>query len=371
MLRALDLWLPGYLRRTPPSVATAPITDVMFAIGDHFEPRHDSDAAGALARVARWQREYPALVREFRGSGGVCPRHTFFYPIEQYDPELLTRIADVCAATGSELEVHLHHDRDTAQGLRDKLAQGKEDLARHGGLARDEAGRLRFGFIHGNWALAHSHPHGRACGVPEELTVLREAGCYADFTLPSAPDRTQTKTVNALYYASTTGRPKPHDTGVPARVAPGAKPGRRGPDHRDPGELLLVQGPLALNWQRRKYGLLPRIENAEVSGANPPTPDRLRLWLDTRIAVEGRPEWVFIKLHTHGGIPPNMATLLGDPMRRFYAHLLERAAGPEGFRIHFVTTREMVNILHAAEDGATGDAGAFRNYRYMANRAPA
>ena len=33
-------------------------------------------------------------------------------------------------------------------------------------------------------------------------------------------------------------------------------------------------------------------------------------------------------------------------------------------RLHYVTAREMVNILHAAEDGHSGDPGKFRDYRY-------
>jgi len=38
-----------------------------------------------------------------------------------------------------------------------------------------------------------------------------------------------------------------------------------------PDELLLVQGPLGLNWRRRKLGLVPKIENAEISADAPPT----------------------------------------------------------------------------------------------------
>lgn len=33
----------------------------------------------------------------------------------------------------------------------------------------------------------------------------------------------------------------------------------------EPGELLLVQGPLTLNWRRRKIGILPKIENGEIA----------------------------------------------------------------------------------------------------------
>ena len=110
-----------------------------------------------------------------------------------------------------------------ADHLRGQLQQFTRTLHdRHGLLTRDGSGRLRYGFIHGNWALANSLPDGRWCGVDDELSVLRETGCYADFTLPSAPSPAQTRTVNTIYYASTAGSGrKSLDTG--ARAAVGKK----------------------------------------------------------------------------------------------------------------------------------------------------
>src|SRR5713101_1254028 len=127
-------------------------------------------------------------------------------------------------------------------------------LSERHGLLRKREGRTLFGFIHGNWSLDNSRPDGRWCGVNNELQVLRETGCYADFTLPSAPSACQTRKINSIYYATDDPqRPKSHDTGTDVRV--GGKPG---------GDLLIVQGPLALNWNSRKFSLLPRIENSEV-----------------------------------------------------------------------------------------------------------
>lgn len=138
--------------------------------------------------------------------------------------------------------------------------------------------------------------------MSNELSLLRELGCYADFTLPSCPDVTQTRTINRLYYAQDTPGPKSHDTGVQVRVLRAGGLQSPAPVF---GDLLIVQGPLALNWGRRKLGFLPRLENSDLTIANPPQPDRMRLWLQQHIHVLGRPEWIFIKLHTHGGPPPN------------------------------------------------------------------
>jgi hypothetical protein len=357
MYKALDIWLPAWARRPATPTSALGVRHVMIAVCDHFEPFHGVGKKEALGRVETWQREFTRLTREFQDADAQPPKHTFFYPIEQYDPEVLTALADVCRGSGSETEVHLHHEGDTAENLRRTLDEATARLCGHGLLSRDPAGALRYGFIHGNWALDNSHPEGCHCGVRNELRVLRETGCYADFTLPSAPNRTQTRTINALYYARGTNAPKSHDRGRRVRA-----------DRESQGaaedELLIVQGPLALNWNRRKYGLLPRIENSDLTAANPPTVERLRLWLDCRIAVEGRPNWLFIKLHTHGAKPENTAMLLGEPMRAFHRALAALAAADHTLRFHYVTARELVNIVHAAEAGHSGDPGTFRDFRY-------
>ena len=167
--------------------------------------------------------EYPRLFERFRDSDGHSPRHSYFYPEEEYDPEYLEMLAEVCRAGYGEVEIHLHHDSDTADNLRRNLSNFKRTLAeRHGLLSRDkETGAIVYGFIHGNWALDNARSDGRCCGVNNELDVLRETGCYADFTLPSAPSETQTRTINSIYWAvDDPHRPKSHDTGLELGVGP-------------------------------------------------------------------------------------------------------------------------------------------------------
>ncbi len=354
MLKGLERWLASWLLR---SRTRAPRSrSLIIAVCDHFEPFHDADKATALARVAHWRRELSKITAEFRDSGGTPPRHTFFFPIEQWDDDVCRSISDLCGLTGCEMEIHLHHSDDTADNLRRTLIEGRDRLAALGQLSRDASGALRYGFIHGNWALDHSDPEGRACGVADELSILRQTGCYADFTLPSAPSGCQVRTINSLYYAREDGRPRSHEHGQ--RVRAGA------PRTEREDQLLLIQGPLGLNWRRRKWGILPRIENGDLTGANPPGPLRLALWEKCHVHVAERPEWVFIKLHTHGAIERNSAALLGEPMRAFHRHLAQRAAADPGFRYHYVTAREMTNILHAAEDDYRGDPANYRDHRY-------
>ena len=113
-----------------------------------------------------------------------------------------------------DFEIHLHHDNDTETSLRQKLVGFKKTLFhRHGLLRKDPSmAEIIHGFIHGNWALDNSRRDGRLCGVNNELIVLKETGCYADFTFPSAPSDTQTAKINSLYYATDDPeKPKSHN----------------------------------------------------------------------------------------------------------------------------------------------------------------
>ena len=343
--RRIDLWMGAYVRqcltahRAPPG----PV-DLFVCIADHFEPAwNQAPLERQRARVDEWMRRYPALAARHRDADGRPPQHTFFYPEEEYVAEHLDRLAELCRAGYGDVEVHLHHDRDTSAGLRDKLLRFTRTLhERHGLLRREADGRISYGFVHGNWTLDNAGPDGRWCGVNDELRVLRETGCYADFTLPSAPSPTQTRKINSIYYAVDDPlRPKSHDTGADARVGGGAA-----------GDLLLVQGPLTLDWGSRKWGILPRIENGDLSGENPPTPRRIGLWARQRIHVRGRPKWVFIKLHTHGANERNLEALLGGPMDRTLDHLERAYNDGARYRLHYVTAREMVEVIRAAETDA-------------------
>ncbi len=351
----MHLWLAGYLRRRAPTVQDGPI-HVMFCFVDHFEPQWGRPSYEVeVQRVARWREGYRALASRHRDADGVHPQHTFFYPEEEYRIEHLNQIAALCREGFGEIEVHLHHDNDTEAGLREKITRFVEVLhTRHGALPVDPAtGKPTFGFIHGNWSLDNSRGDGRWCGVNNELRVLGQLGCYADFTLPSAPSDTQTAKVNAIYYAADDcHRPKSHDDGTDLQAG---QPGG--------GDLLIVQGPLALNWRNRRWGLVPRIENADVRAAYPPTPDRVDLWVRQHVHVRGRPDWVFVKVHTHGTQDRDIEALLGEPVDAMFGYLESRYNDGRSHVLHYVNSREMFNIVKAAEGGHSGNPNAYRDYR--------
>ena len=351
--RNAQLWVPGVvasrLRRTFQPRHHHGLTDIFFCIADHYEPEHgEVDLGVQRGRVAAWVERYPAVAQQFADSDGRPPQHTFFFPEEAYRPELLDPLADLCRRGFGDVEIHLHHDHDTANALRDRLGYFTEALFhKHGLLRRRGDGTITYGFVHGDWALDNARPDGRGCGVNNEITILLETGCYADFTLPAAPDPSQTRTVNSIYYAvDDPDRPRSHEYGVPVRA--GVPPPANG--------LLMVQGPLAFDMRRRIWAVFPGLENGAIDGsdAHLPTLDRFASWVRVGVAVAGRPDWVFVKVYTHGAIEQNAAVLLGPAMTAFHTDINRVFNDGIRYRLHYVTAHEMATLVKAAEAGLEG-----------------
>jgi hypothetical protein len=374
MIRAIDKWFWPYLVSAARRPACEGLRHLVFCLADHFEPfRGGVSVAEARRAVNRWVSGYPEAVAGRVDADGRPMPHTFFYPVEEYDEECVAMLAELCAEGLGEVEVHLHHRNDTAGNLAVTLRSFAQLLSsRHRLLGHDAGGMVRYGFVHGNWALGNSRPDGDWCGVNDELSVLSDTGCYADFTFPSAPSPTQPRVVNAIYRASDTGCPRPADRGVEVRSADrgtrrdGVEAHARdsagsagGAERRG---LMLITGPIGLDWRRRKWGILPRVENAEISDANPPSEARLRLWARQSIHVRGRPDWVFVKTHCHGCAS---RSLLPGGLTRLAKALKEGFDDGVRWRLHWVTAREMYNIVRAAEDGMSGDPGLYRDYEVV------
>lgn len=355
-LRAKNMliWLPTYIRRKKCPTHSGS-THIMFCFVDHFEPRWEgADYDSEVRRVDRWSDEYPKLAKKHRDADGCHPKHCFYYPEEEYRKEHLDKIEALCRQGLGEIEIHLHHEDDTEAGLREKLSRFTQILHNtHGALSKHpETDKLAWGFVHGDWALDNSEATGANCGINNELIILREEGCYADFTLPSAPSNTQTAKINSIYYAKDDpDKPKSHNHGKDVSV-----------DGKPWGDLMIVQGPLMLNWKNRKWGLLPRIENSDIRGNSPPSPNRIALWVKAGIHVQGRPEWIFIKVHTHGAQENDMDTLLGEPVDAMFTELENNYNDGKKYSLHYVSTREIYNIIKAAEEGKTGNPHEFRDY---------
>jgi hypothetical protein len=351
----LDKWVGGWARhsferRVTPPKAEGP-RHVLFALCDHYEPLWGNvDHVKGRERVAAWHTGYPKLAERYVDADGHHPRHSFFFPGEQYRPEYLDPLADLARRGFGEVEVHLHHDGDTAETLEPKLHEALSDYAKHGHLTRDPDGRLRYAFIHGNWALANGRADGRWCGVDEEVPLLFKTGCFADFTFPSAPDQCQPNFVNRIYWPIGDLRAKRcYESGEEARVGVVMK-----------DRLLMVQGPVAL--ARRPRSLAVRIESSALMANDPASATRAKTWMKQGIHVAGRPEWVFVKIHTHGAPDKEAASLLGDGGHALHQALTAQYNDGQRWILHYVTAREMFNIAIAAMEGRSGNPHDYRDH---------
>ncbi|HWS87157.1 MAG TPA: hypothetical protein VN282_09350 [Pyrinomonadaceae bacterium] len=335
---------------------------LVVTVANHFEPAW-SERGGFLPldeqrrRLDEWCRVARATGAAVRDVDGTPFRHTNFYPAEQYHAPLLDTMAALQGEGFGEVEVHLHHgveSPDTESNLRRALVEFRDLLAEeHGCLSREEAGgQPKYAFVHGNLALANS-AGGRFCGVDAEMRVLAETGCYADMTLPAAPQQPQVPRLNAVYECG-----RPLEEAVPHRSGPSLRVGRR------PQLPVIFTGPLVFIWSRRIKGLpVPRIDDGVLAANYQTDFRRLERWAGARVAVRGRPEWVFLKLYCHGFFTHDQNACIGEGARRFWSEALEESERTGRYRIHFASAREAFNILMAAVDGHGGDPHRYRDYR--------
>ncbi len=342
---------------------------LIIALADHFEPScMPGENAGYAPRAVQaerldtWCEDYPKNFEAYRDHDGRCFTHTYFYPAEQYDKGLVQQLAELCHEGWGEIEIHLHHGvikTETAESTRRQLVEFRDALARtHHCLSYEDGDDTpTYVFVHGNFALANC-AGGYACGVDNEMQVLADTGCYADMTYPtSAFHPAQITKINSLYECTL-----PLDDAAPQRQGRNLTVGR--PVSKFP---FIIQGPWMIDFDRSSRSGFGRIENGSLTHVNPPSLRRLRLWKQAAITVAGRPDWIFIKLHTHGMDPAQTDTVLRSPMQRFLEELTSGATESAEI-LHFVSAREMANIALAACDGREGNPGDYRDYRYKLAR---
>lgn len=354
-LKNMDIWFFPYIKNILSRPKVSETKHVLFCFVDHYEPQwRNDDIDVERARVDRWCKDYRAMAKEHKDADGHYPKHCFFYPEEEYRHEHLAKLSDLCAEGFGEIEIHLHHDNDTAENFTEVMCNFAKTLHNeHGALPiHPETGQIMYAFIHGNWALDNSLPGGHHCGIDNEISLLKETGCYVDMTLPSAPSPAQTSKINAIYYATgKDGHVKNHDQGVDVEV--GKEP---------TGDLMLIQGPIGVNLKWRTPKGVPHIENSDIRKSCPPLKSRIDQWVSSHIHVKGRPEWIFIKIHTHGTQEDDMDTLLGQPRHDMHSYLENEYNDGSDYVLHYVSAREMYNIAKAAEAGKSGNPNEFRDY---------
>jgi hypothetical protein len=332
--RHAEIWLAPYLRdRRRKALRSAKPKRAWVALTDHYEPLGmGASRATALGRVARWRDKWPRIADDApRDTAGQQAQYSFFYPQEEYRRDLLDGIAEITRLGVGDVEVHLHHDHEQRDAFVRKVTEFCRRLKDDHGLLHQQDGHTVFGFIHGNWALDNSRPDGKWCGLNGEITLLRDLGCYADFTMPSAPSPTQGRIVNQIYWCTNNSGnlPKSYDHGIEATVGGGRR-----------GDLLMITGPLGVRFGQR---LLPRLETGELAGYDLPTPARVHQWFDLAPVIG---DDLFLKLYTHGAQERNFEPLLNGGFSNLFRWLAEEA-DRRGIEIHWATAWQMYQAANA------------------------
>jgi hypothetical protein len=303
------------------------------AIADHFEPLgRGASLETGLGRLARWRDKWPRIADDApRDAAGRRPQYSFFYPQEEYQRDVLHGITEIVRLGLGDVEVHIHHENEERGTFIRRITEYCRRLTDDHGLLRKHEGRTAFGFIHGNWALDNSRPDGKWCGLNGEIALLRDLGCYADFTMPSAPSPTQGRVVNQIYWCTSNfdKSPKSFDRGIEAKRGSGRR-----------GDLLMIPGPLGVRFGER---LAPRLETGEIAGYDMPSLSRVHQWFNLAPIIG---DDLFLKLYTHGATDRNREALLEGGLCNLFRWLADEGE-QRGIELHWATAWQMYQAAGA------------------------
>jgi hypothetical protein len=351
--RKYYVFLPDYIRwAMSPVDAPAGPTHVFFLFIDHFEP------SWSVARTREWAARYRVFASRHRDSTGRVTQHTWTYPGEQIDPQILGILHGLMADGLGEVEFHYHHDWDDAQTMAVGLRYAIDEFQKYGFLKTID-GRTAFAFVHGNSGLDNAD--GEYCGVDNELRLLHDFGCFADFTYPALYHNAQPPMVNTIYAARDDDQPKSYKTAFPLLDLTRGK-----------ADLMIFQGPLVIapSWNARRLFL--DFDDGNIHPAMPANATRVHRWINARVHVAERPDWVFVKTWGHSvSTRGDMEEFLGPNFDSALTELERNFNDGRRYVLHYVTAREAYNLAMAAASGAKGAPEAYYDStipRYVASR---
>ena len=342
---------------------------IMFAFVDHFEPYGTVEQVNWMTSF--WIDDYIAMASKHTDADGHHPIHSYFliawpYIQEEQLNSVLNKLNKVTYEGYGEVDFHCHHgwpdeamrtEQEATEDLLNIITLAKQQFNRHGALITAEIiPKITFGFIHGMWALDNSRyndwtnspPHFEYCGVNREMDILKKQGCYADYTFP-APYPMDSTLHNLIYYAVDDNEPASYhniSNVYPVEV------------NRPPMDnLMIIQGTNV----RTNISVNPGIYD------EPATLRRMDHWISRNIHITGNDDWVFVKVYTHGlsgdiTDPLTWDCYFGPTMDKFYDEINSKYNDGVNWTLHYVSAREMYNIVKAAEAGKTGNPNDYRDF---------
>ena len=351
---------------TPDRQVSQGPTHILFAFVDHFEP-------GDPAQVDMWADDYMAMASQHTDADGRHPVHSYFlmWPAcFDIDQQLVTLNTVTYNGLG-EVEFHLHHGtlderrRPEASATADMVAmttEARDAWCRNGAwVTAERVPQHPFAFIHGMWALDNSRiatpfdpndPRPVACGVNEELRMLSQLGCFADFTFP-AYGSMEPLITDSLFWVRDDESPASYKNSENCRmVEVGGS---------QFGDLMIIEGP------KTNTNIGVGIGCGGAVHEDPATLARMDEWVGHNVHVGGRDDWIFVKVYTHGCMydlttPVSWDHFFGESAHQFYSDIEAKYNDGVNWKLHYVSAREMYNIARAAEAGMTGDPGHYRDF---------
>ena len=338
-------WAPHYLVEGP-SHETVPDSEkhLIFLMVDHYEHGARPESP---EKNRQWCEKFRIISDKYRDDYDNRFRYTWFYPYDHHVGEIMHDLSRMAFEGYGEIEFHWHigtkdeHDM-TRENFSEKTAEAVKWFQQFGAMiTEEEQPRAAFAYIAGVWDLdASRSPVSH--GLTNQIDVFYKNGCYADFTYSTIGTAAQPSKINSLYYVEDDpDLPKSHNTGTDVEVGKLVD-----------GKLMIFQGPMLIDWQGHiEYGAIepdPRFH-----------PDRIPKWLEANIHVKGRPEWVFVKVYSHGA---QAGKVVLEHDMEWMLQELKKYTSEHGIKLHFMSAREAFNVVKAAEAGKTGNPEDFRDF---------
>ena len=171
-----------------------------------------------------------------------------------------------------------------------------------------------------------------------------------DFTFPAWQHSAQPRQANSLYYATDTPSPKSYETGTEVTAGKSQS-----------GDLMIVQGALVPYFTRKGRAVRLAVDDSDIAHYRRYSPARLDRWIHAAIHVKNRPDRIFIKLHSHGCDDKNRPIMLKTDLDALFSDAEARYNDGTRYRLHYLSAREMFNVIKATEANADTPIFAARN----------
>ena len=115
---------------------------------------------------------------------------------------------------------------------------------------------------------------------------------------------------------------------------------------------------LAPSWSPRR--LFIDVDDGNIHAGMPASATRVTRWVNARVHVAERPDWVFVKVFAHGvSSSEDEEAVVGQRFEDALTELEQHYNDGARYVLHYVTAREAYNLAMSAASGATGDPSSY------------